>query len=116
MTNNEKKKLIDYLLGRGYTVLEGLRDVKMYSSKERIGKSPKGHDIYMKTSITFYTVGSGHYQCVMQSRIYELDFSTLYNMMDMQKKIESTESFIEFEKALPLAFKFCNDHLFKSCE
>lgn len=116
MTNNEKKKLIDYLLDRGYTMLECLRDVKLYSFKERIGQSHKGHDIYMDERITFYTVDSGHYQCVMQIKIYELDYSTLYNLIDIQKKIESVESFIEFKKGIPLLSKFCNDHLFKSCE
>lgn len=116
MTRQEKQKLIDYLLSRGYTVLECLRDVKLYSFKERIGQSPKGHDIYIQTRITFYTVDSSHCQCVLQTKVYELDYSTLYNTMDIQKKIESVESFIEFEKVIPLVSKLCNDHLFKSCE
>lgn len=116
MTRQEKKKLIDYLLDRGYTMLECLRDVKLYSFKERIGQSPKGHDIYMSERITFYTVDSGHYQCVMQIKIYELDNSTLYDMISIQKKIESTESFIDLEKVIPHSLNFCQEYIFKNCK
>lgn len=116
MTRQEKNKLIEYLIKHEYNKLDTLPSTEIYSREELLWKSVSGFDVYAYTRIIFYSFIGNGYGCLLDTNIHEKDDSTIYGMMSIQKTIESVESFIEFEKVIPLASKFCNDHLFKSCE
>lgn len=116
MTRQEKNKLIEYLIKHEYNKLDTLPSTEVYSREELLWKSVSGFDVYAYTRIIFYSFIGNGYGCLLDTNIHEKDDSTVYGMMSIQKGIESVESFIEIEKTISLLSKFCNDHLFKSCE
>lgn len=114
MTRQEKNKLIEYLIKHEYNKLDTLRGNDIYTKKNTLGKSVRGFDIFSYVRIEFYDMGNNHHFCVLESRVYEKDNSNIYDMMSIQKKIESTESFIAFEKVITLSQNFCREHIFKN--
>lgn len=114
MTKQEKNKLIEYLIKHEYNKLDTLPSTEIYSKEELLWKSGSGFDVYAYTRIIFYSFIGDGYGCLLVTNIHEKDDSTIYGMMSIQKNIESTESFIAFEKVIPLSEKFCREHIFKN--
>lgn len=116
MTRQEKNKLIEYLIKHDYNKLDTFRGNDIYTKKNILGKSVRGFDIFSYVRIEFYDMGNNHHFCVIESRVYEKDNSNIYDMMSIQKKIESTESFIDLEKVIPPSLNFCQEYIFKNCK
>lgn len=113
MTRQEKNKLIEYLIKHDYNKLDTLPSTEIYSKEELLWKSGSGFDVYAYTRIIFYSFIGNGYGCLLDTNIHEKDDSTIYGMMSIQKTIESTESFIAFEKVIPLSRNFCQEYIFK---